>query len=59
MHDASTNRLTDAVFDPESRQPAYKACAARIRAIEPGELVPGAPHCSVFPQPTMMEGPLG
>ena len=32
MHDGSTNRLTDAVFDPESRQPAYKACAARVRA---------------------------
>ena len=31
MHDGSTNRLTDAVFDPESRQPAYKACAARVR----------------------------
>ena len=35
MHDGSTNRLTDAVFDPESRQPAYKACAARVRAIGP------------------------
>lgn len=33
MHDASTNRLTDAVFDPESRQPAYKSCAARVRTI--------------------------
>jgi len=31
MHDPSTNRLTDSVFDPESRQPAYKACAARVR----------------------------
>jgi assimilatory nitrate reductase catalytic subunit len=31
MHDSSTNRLTDWVFDPESRQPAYKACAVRIR----------------------------
>jgi anaerobic selenocysteine-containing dehydrogenase len=31
MHDGSTNRLTDTVFDPESRQPAYKACAARVR----------------------------
>jgi assimilatory nitrate reductase catalytic subunit len=30
MHDASTNRLTDAVFDPYSKQPAYKACSARI-----------------------------
>jgi assimilatory nitrate reductase catalytic subunit len=32
MHDRSTNRLTNSVFDPESRQPAYKACAARVRA---------------------------
>ena len=32
MHDGSTNRLTLASFDPESRQPAYKACAARVRA---------------------------
>jgi assimilatory nitrate reductase catalytic subunit len=32
MHDRSTNRLTLAAFDRESRQPAYKACAARIRA---------------------------
>ena len=31
MHDAGTNRLTDAVFDPYSRQPAYKACAVRVR----------------------------
>ncbi len=30
MHYAQTNRLTDAVFDPYSRQPAYKACAVRI-----------------------------
>ncbi|HEX6984017.1 MAG TPA: molybdopterin oxidoreductase family protein, partial [Planctomycetaceae bacterium] len=31
MHDEGTNRLTDAVFDPYSRQPAYKACAVRVR----------------------------
>ncbi|MGC1272317.1 MAG: nitrate reductase [Planctomycetaceae bacterium] len=31
MHDEGTNRLTDAVFDPHSRQPAYKACAVRVR----------------------------
>ncbi len=31
MHDGSTNRLTDAVFDPYSKQPSYKACAVRIR----------------------------
>jgi assimilatory nitrate reductase catalytic subunit len=34
MHDRSTNRLTDSVFDPESHQPAYKACAARVTAID-------------------------
>jgi assimilatory nitrate reductase catalytic subunit len=33
MHDGSTNRLTLAAFDPESHQPAYKACAARVRAV--------------------------
>jgi assimilatory nitrate reductase catalytic subunit len=32
MHDASTNLLTLPAFDSESRQPAYKACAARVRA---------------------------
>jgi predicted molibdopterin-dependent oxidoreductase YjgC len=30
MHDPSTNRLTDAVFDPHSHQPAYKACAVAV-----------------------------
>jgi assimilatory nitrate reductase catalytic subunit len=30
MHDAMTNRLTFAGFDPYSRQPSYKACAVRI-----------------------------
>jgi assimilatory nitrate reductase catalytic subunit len=30
MHYESTNRLTDAVFDPYSRQPSYKSCAVRI-----------------------------
>ncbi len=33
MHDAATNRLTDAVFDPYSRQPSYKSCAVRIAKI--------------------------
>ena len=33
MHDAATNRLTFADFDPYSRQPSYKACAVRVRAI--------------------------
>jgi assimilatory nitrate reductase catalytic subunit len=31
MHDEATNRLTDPVFDPYSRQPSYKACAVRLR----------------------------
>jgi anaerobic selenocysteine-containing dehydrogenase len=35
MHDAATNRLTFAAFDPESRQPAYKACAVRVRPDAP------------------------
>lgn len=30
MHDAATNQLTFAAFDPYSRQPSYKACAVRI-----------------------------
>lgn len=38
MHDHATNRLTFSAFDPESRQPAYKACAARVRAARPGEV---------------------
>ncbi|MFA9479581.1 molybdopterin oxidoreductase family protein [Phycisphaerales bacterium AB-hyl4] len=33
MHDAQTNRLTDPVFDPYSRQPAYKACAVSVRRV--------------------------
>lgn len=33
MHDAGTNQLTDAVFDPDSRQPAYKSCAVRITRV--------------------------
>jgi assimilatory nitrate reductase catalytic subunit len=32
MHYARTNQLTFAAFDPHSRQPAYKACAVRVRA---------------------------
>jgi anaerobic selenocysteine-containing dehydrogenase len=31
MHYEETNRLTDAVFDPHSRQPSYKACAVSVR----------------------------
>ena len=30
MHDAGTNRLTHASFDPHSKQPSYKACAVRV-----------------------------
>jgi assimilatory nitrate reductase catalytic subunit len=33
MHDSATNRLTDAMFDPYSKQPAYKSCAVRIRVL--------------------------
>lgn len=31
MHYAAANQLTDAVFDPYSKQPSYKACAVRLR----------------------------
>jgi assimilatory nitrate reductase catalytic subunit len=34
MHDARTNRLTHPTFDPQSRQPSYKACAVRLERIE-------------------------
>lgn len=30
MHYDTANQLTDAVFDPYSRQPSYKACAVRL-----------------------------
>jgi assimilatory nitrate reductase catalytic subunit len=30
MHYDATNQLTDAVFDPYSKQPSYKACAVRV-----------------------------
>jgi assimilatory nitrate reductase catalytic subunit len=30
MHYPTANQLTDAVFDPYSKQPSYKACAVRI-----------------------------
>ncbi|MDJ0785745.1 MAG: nitrate reductase [Myxococcota bacterium] len=33
MHDAATNRLTQSVVDPYSRQPAYKHCAVRLERI--------------------------
>ena len=31
MHYVDTNLLTLAIFDPYSRQPAYKHCAVRVR----------------------------
>ena len=33
MHDAATNQLTFAAFDPYSRQPSYKACAVCIEPV--------------------------
>lgn len=33
MHYEETNRLTDAVFDPYSKQPSYKACAVKLSVI--------------------------
>ena len=30
MHESNANQLTDAVFDPYSKQPSYKACAVRV-----------------------------
>lgn len=33
MHYEATNVLTDAVFDPYSHQPAYKACAVAVEAL--------------------------
>ncbi len=49
MHDAATNRLTVAAFDPESRQPAYKASAARLRHARPDELRTVAKHSNQHP----------
>ena len=36
MHFETANRLTDAVFDPYSKQPSYKACAVRISLFRNG-----------------------
>jgi hypothetical protein len=58
MHDGQTNRLTQAVFDPESRQPAYKACAARVRAAELDAAAPAARPIASFPQTATMGSPL-
>jgi len=30
MHESNANQLTDAVFDPYSKQPSYKSCAVRV-----------------------------
>ena len=35
MHFARTNQLTDASFDPYSRQPSYKWAAVEVRLPEP------------------------
>jgi assimilatory nitrate reductase catalytic subunit len=35
MHFARANQLTDAVFDPYSRQPSYKWAAVEVRRPEP------------------------
>lgn len=34
MHYEQTNRLTFSAFDPYSSQPAYKACAVRVRIVD-------------------------
>lgn len=41
MHYAQTNQLTLGAFDPQSRQPAYKACAALVRPLGSGDAVTG------------------
>ncbi|MCX7420423.1 MAG: nitrate reductase [Planctomycetia bacterium] len=33
MHYSTANQLTDAVFDPYSKQPSYKACAVRVSRV--------------------------
>ena len=33
MHESNANQLTDAVFDPYSKQPSYKACAVRVTRV--------------------------
>ena len=34
MHYEATNRLTNPVFDPYSKQPSYKQCAVKLRRVE-------------------------
>lgn len=36
MHAATTNQLTAPIFDPHSRQPAYKGCAVRVVCVAGG-----------------------
>ncbi len=33
MHDPDVNKVTLGVFDPESRQPGYKACAVKVEKV--------------------------
>ncbi len=40
MHGEATNQLTHAHFDPYSKQPSYKDCAVRVRALEAHEAPP-------------------
>jgi assimilatory nitrate reductase catalytic subunit len=42
MHYARANQLTFAAFDPYSRQPAYKACAVRVRKRQDADPYPVA-----------------
>jgi assimilatory nitrate reductase catalytic subunit len=44
MHDAAINRVTFPDFDPYSRQPSYKACAVRLRALTDVAPRPAAPR---------------
>jgi assimilatory nitrate reductase catalytic subunit len=37
MHYARTNQLTFPAFDPQSRQPSYKACAVAVRPARDGD----------------------
>lgn len=52
MHDAATNQLTQADFDPYSRQPAYKGCAVRLRAWKPADAAASQPLDPTWDDPT-------
>lgn len=43
MHYEECNRLTDAVFDPYSKQPSYKACAVAVTKVGGASLQPTRP----------------